>query len=120
MLMSFHTFRSLPIGWLHVVREKMVKDIRSRRPIPRFTVFMDILTDSDMLDVFDISRFVGTCSSARGVHVLEKCRAKLEHWELEMQAMLVRLRRQAERWERRADRLQTLADEYGILIEDLL
>ena len=97
MRVSFHAFRSLPLGWLRVVREKMIKGIRPRRTIPRFTVFMDIMADSDMLDVFDISRIVGTCSSARGRHVLEKRRDRLEHWELDMLAMLIRLRREAER-----------------------
>ena len=97
-----------------------MREERARRPIPSFTLLMDIMVERDTLDVFDISRLVGTCASARGPDVLEKRRAKLELWYLRMQVEVQRLRERAARLERRTDRLQTIADQYGNLVEDLL
>lgn len=109
--------RSLPLGWLVEVRRVKIGRLN---PIPCFTVVMDLLTDNKSMDVFDLSRMVATCSSARGGHVLEVRRDLLAEFTLKMQVKLERIKEDARRLDHQANRLQTMADWYGQLVDDLL
>ena len=90
------------------------------KPIPCFTTVLELLTDSKAMDAFDMSRMVATCRSSRVRHVLATRHALLEEFTLKMQVKLQRMRDEARRLEHQANRLQTLADWYDQLVEDLL